>query len=253
LEYFCATEIVRQFEKERSLSPDRLRDDVFGQHWQDKGWHEVLRLICGLLEPKFAGQLIEFLMEQEIDRADYLDRNRLDWEDEKDRKYAVKEAFLHLQLATECFAEIRNPQSIYLTAKKLKEKLKNAIESQSGILLNYQSTKLILYSIAEHYHQEPELLTWLQEIALTGNQYARSRAVSAIAKYYHQEPDILTWLKNIDLNDTDKWVRRAAVKSIGEYYHTESEILNWLQNRALNDREERVRSVAVESCAKYYI
>jgi energy-coupling factor transporter ATP-binding protein EcfA2 len=253
LEYFCATEIVRQFEKERSLSPEQLRDNIFGQHWQDKTWHEVLRLICGLLEPKFAGQLIEFLMEREVDRADYLDNNRLDWEDEKDRKYAVKEAFLHLQLATECFAEIRNPLSIDLTAKKLKEKLKNEVESQSGILLNYQSTKLILYSIAEHYHQEPDILTWLQKIALTGNQYDRSRAVSAIAKYYHQEPDILTWLKNIDLNDPDKWVRRAAVKSIGEHYHTKSEILNWLQDRALNDREARVRSVAVESCAKYYI
>jgi predicted NACHT family NTPase len=56
LEYFCATEIVRQFEKERSRSLEQLRDDVFGQHWQDKAWHEVLRLICELLEPKFAGQ-----------------------------------------------------------------------------------------------------------------------------------------------------------------------------------------------------
>jgi predicted NACHT family NTPase len=253
LEYFCATEIVRQFEKERSLSPEQLRDNIFGQHWQDKTWHEVLRLICGLLEPKFAGQLIEFLMEQEVNRADYLDNNRLDWEDEKDRKYGVKEAFIHLQLATECFAEIRNPQSIDLIATKLKEKLKYEIENQSGILLNYQSTKLILYLIAEHYHQDPDLLTWLQKIALTGNQYARSRAVSAIAKYYHQEQDLLNWLKNIDLNDPDKWVRRAAVKSIGKYYHTESETLNWLQDRALNDREARVRSVAVESCAKYYI
>jgi hypothetical protein len=254
LEYFCATEIVRQFEKERSRSLEQLRDDIFGQHWQDKAWHEVLRLICGLLEPKFAGQLIEFLMEQEVERGDYLDNNRLDWEDEKDRKYAVKEAFLHLQLATECFAEIRNPQSIDSTATKLKEKLKNEIESQSEILLNYQSTELILYSIAQHYHKEPDILPWLQEIALTDrNQYTRSRAVRAISKYYHHEPDLLNWLKNIDLNDIDEWVRRAAVKSIGEYYHPESETLTLLQDRALNDRHRRVRFVAVESCAKYYI
>jgi hypothetical protein len=254
LEYFCATEIVRQFEKERSRSLEQLRDDVFGQHWQDKAWHEVLRLICGLLEPKFAGQLIEFLMGQEVDRADRLDNNRLDWEDEKGRKYAIKEAFLHLQLATECFAEIRNPQSIESITTKLKEKLKSEIDSQSEIFLNYQSTELILYSIAQHYHKEPDILTWFQEIALTArNQYARSRAVRAIAKYYYNEPDLLTWLKSIDLNDTDEWVRRAAIKSIGEYYHPESDTLTLLQDRALNDRHRRVRFVAVESCAKYYI
>jgi hypothetical protein len=159
-----------------------------------------------------------------------------------------------LQLATECFAEIRNSQSIGSTAAKLKEKLKNEIESQSEILLNYQSTKLLLSSIAQHYHKESDLLIWLKEIALTDlNQYGRSKAVRAIAKYYHHEPNLLTWLKNIDLNDTDEWVRRAAVKSIGEYYHPESEILTLLQDRALNDRHRRVRFVAVESCAKYYI
>jgi hypothetical protein len=252
LEYFCATEIVRQFEKERSRSLEQLRDDVFGQHWQDKAWHEVLRLICGLLEPKFAGALIEFLMEREVDRADYLDNDRLDWDDEKDRHYAVKEAFLHLKLATECLAEIRNPQPIDSTAAKLKEKLKNEIENQSEILLNYQSTELILNLIAQHYHQEPDSLTWLQEIALTDrHQYTRSRSVRAIVKYYH-ESDLLVWLKNIDLNDPDEWVRRAAVKSIGEYYHAESGTINLLQDRALNDRDSRVRGVAVESYAKYY-
>jgi hypothetical protein len=130
-------------------------------------------------------------MEREVDRADYLDNNRLDWEDEKDQKYAVKEAFLHLQLATECFAEIRNPQLIYLTATKLKEKLKKEIENQSEILLNYQSTKVLLSSIAQYYHQDTDIFIWLKEIALADrNQYARSRAVRAISRYYHHEPDL---------------------------------------------------------------
>jgi hypothetical protein len=49
LEYFCAVEIVHRFEKQRTLTFDQLRAtnslEIFGQHWQDETWHEVLRLI----------------------------------------------------------------------------------------------------------------------------------------------------------------------------------------------------------------
>jgi predicted NACHT family NTPase len=64
LEYFCASEMVHQFEKQRILSFEQLRDHVFGQHWQDETWHEVLRLICGMVDASIAGQLIEFLIAQ---------------------------------------------------------------------------------------------------------------------------------------------------------------------------------------------
>lgn len=48
LEYFCATEIVYRFNQrgtEGGITFEVLRDEFFGQHWQDKTWHEVLRLI----------------------------------------------------------------------------------------------------------------------------------------------------------------------------------------------------------------
>jgi hypothetical protein len=83
LEYFCATEIVERFGKrgtEGGLTFEQLRDEVFGAHWQDESWHEVLRLICGEIAPKFApkfaGDLIEFLMGLEVDRSECLDGNR---------------------------------------------------------------------------------------------------------------------------------------------------------------------------------
>jgi predicted NACHT family NTPase len=52
LEYFCAWEFVWQFEKEKTLTIEQLINQVFGKHWQDESWHEVLRLICGMIEPK---------------------------------------------------------------------------------------------------------------------------------------------------------------------------------------------------------
>jgi hypothetical protein len=65
LEHFCAVEIVHRFEKQRTLTFEQLRDEVFGQHWQDETWHEVLRLICGMICTSFSHEIIKFLLRQE--------------------------------------------------------------------------------------------------------------------------------------------------------------------------------------------
>jgi len=61
LEYFCASVFVVKFEKERQLDIDSLKREVFGTHWQDQSWHEVLRLICAMLDERFALDVIGFL------------------------------------------------------------------------------------------------------------------------------------------------------------------------------------------------
>jgi predicted NACHT family NTPase len=38
LEYFCAWEFVRQFEKQKTLDLDGLIE-VFREHWRDESWH----------------------------------------------------------------------------------------------------------------------------------------------------------------------------------------------------------------------
>jgi hypothetical protein len=239
LEYFCARDFVRRL-KEEQYSCEQLRDDVFARYWRDETWHEVLKLICGLLEPEQAGYLVEFLMMQEVDRADYLD----------DKKRATTGAVQHLLLATECWAEVENPKW-GLIAQKLKEKLKQEIESQSNILLKDDTGKLLLESIGKYYHKEPETLTWLQQVAFNyQNVWVRLAAVESIAEYYHTEPGTLNWLKDIAFNaqhEFVRWaavlsgyVRQAAVESIAKYYHTEPGTLNWLKDIALNAQHEDV-------------
>ena len=79
LEYFCAWEFVHRFEN-RILTEEQLKTEVFKQHWQDESWHEVLRLICGMVGEQVAGAIIKFLMEQKDELG----------------------KFTHLFLATEC-------------------------------------------------------------------------------------------------------------------------------------------------------
>jgi HEAT repeat protein len=242
LEYFCARDFVRRLNEESYPSLEQLRDDIFARYWQDETWHEVLQLICGLLKPDRSGYLVEFLMIQEVDRADYLDNE----------KQATKGAFQHLRLAIECWAEVKSPKS-KLTTEKLKEKLKKEIESQSNILLNYDSAKLLLDSIAEYYHKEPQTLNWLHQVAFNDqDKWVRWAAVESIAQYYHKEQETLTWLHQVAFTAQYEDVRSAAVRSIAQYYQKEPEILTWLQQIAFNDQDEDVRQKAVNSIAEYY-
>jgi predicted NACHT family NTPase len=113
LEYFCAWEFVWQFEKTRSLTIEELKTEVFGKHWQDETWHEVLQLIAGMIEPKFAGEIIEYLI-------------KLDGE---------KKNFSILSLAAKCLVEVRNRWVIASTANKLVKLLKDRAIADNDMLV----------------------------------------------------------------------------------------------------------------------
>ena len=117
LEYFCAWEFVWQFKEDQTLTIDGLINKVFGAHWQDESWHEVLRLICGMIEPKFVAEIIAFLLTQKIDRSKFLD---------KDGR-VTKEGLSNIILAANCFTEVRNRNLITTTSEQLLEILKNEI------------------------------------------------------------------------------------------------------------------------------
>jgi Domain of unknown function (DUF4062)/NACHT domain len=61
LEYFCADWIRTRFEKTKDLPLDALLK-IVGEHWQDKAWHEVIRLVCGMIGEEFAAEIVEYLL-----------------------------------------------------------------------------------------------------------------------------------------------------------------------------------------------
>ncbi len=90
LEFFCAWWFVWQFKETQALSIEQLKQEVFGKHWRDETWHEVLRLVAGMIDARFVGEILEFLMAE-------------NGEDEK---------FINLFFAAKCLAEVRNRQVI---------------------------------------------------------------------------------------------------------------------------------------------
>jgi hypothetical protein len=104
LEYFCAASFVREFEKTKNLTLDDIKKDVFGSHADDPSWREVLRLICSMIDEKWVGDIISYLVnEVNSDWRDHLE-TREPW---------------HLALAVGCLSEVRNFALVAKPAREL--------------------------------------------------------------------------------------------------------------------------------------
>jgi GTPase SAR1 family protein len=90
LEYFCAADIVHQFNIVKTLDIDGLIA-LFDQHCRDDDWREVLRLICGQIDEQFVGKIVEHLA------------TRTDLE-----KWDGETPLPELPLAIWCLSELRN-------------------------------------------------------------------------------------------------------------------------------------------------
>jgi predicted NACHT family NTPase len=280
LEYFCAWEFVWQFKETQTLTIEQLINEVFGAHWQDESWHEVLRLICGMVEPKFVAEIIDFLLEQKIDRSFFV------WEDFfKNRFYLKKEGLINLILASHLLSEVKNKSSMYPSRKKLIIILKQIIQEEED-LLDYQAAPILLKSlitnldpddpntlpylknclkadpnssipatavmaIAEGWKEDPDTLPWLKDRALQDESYnVREAAVNAIAEGWKEDPDTLSWLKDRALQDKHWDVRRTAVNAIAEGWKEDPDPLPWLKDLALHDEDYSVRRAAVNAIAE---
>jgi predicted NACHT family NTPase/HEAT repeat protein len=246
LEYFCAWEFVWQFKEDQTLLIEQLIQDVFGNHWQDESWHEVLRLICGMIEPKFVAEIIAFLLEKKVDRSKFLD------EDDTSKRLK-KEGISNLLLATNCFGEVRNRNSITTISNKLLEILKQEIDQQSPYKFCWETISITIDLIAQNWKENPDILTWFKDRTLnTQHSGVAIKAVEVIAQYWKEVPETLIWLKERALNDPYEFVRETAVKAITQYWQEVPETLIWLKEYAINDPHESVRKAAVEAMAQYW-
>ncbi|MBN3947965.1 MAG: HEAT repeat domain-containing protein [Nostoc sp. NMS7] len=239
LEYFCAWEFVWQFKEMQTLTLEELKNEVFGKHWQDESWHEVLLLIAGMIEPRFVGEILDYLMAQ-------------DGEEEK---------FVNLFLAAKSLVEVRNRSAIASTATKLLNQLKDLTKYDLWYYYDTQrygeETRLVkkirtqaVTAIATTWQESLDSKTWLKERAIQDDNWdVRRAAVEELAKNFKDDPDTKTWLKERATQD-DNWdVRDAAVEELAKNFKDDPDTKTWLKERATQDDHEDVRGAAVTAIA----
>ena len=229
LEYFCAWSYIWQFEKTKALSIKQLKTEVYGQHWQDESWHEVLRLIAGMLEAQFVGEIIEYLMEQ-------------DGESEKCN---------NLFLAAGCLGELKNFVSVKHISDRLKKKIKKLLSTICQVQPNHLIEYQIISKISSVWKQESDTLTWLKNCAnFNPNLYIQESAVLVIAKDWQHDPDTLPWIKDKALSDDHYDVRMTAIRELAKGWRDDPETFLFLKQKTLCDYNQYVRITTIEELAK---
>ena len=220
-------------------------NEVFGAHWQEESWHEVLRLICGMIEPKFVAEIIDFLLEQKADRSQFLNQTTPNLK---------KEGINNIILAVNCFEEVRNKNLISSTSEKLLQTLKNEIEQEFPYRFMPDTAFDLLLLIANNWQDEQETLSWLKHcLKLDLSSFVPAAAVKTIAEVWKDYPDTLPWLKELALvkqEDQNDDVQQIAVQSIVKHWLNHSETLLWLKEFALINENPSVRREALRVLAK---
>ncbi|MBN3940406.1 HEAT repeat domain-containing protein [Nostoc sp. NMS9] len=241
LEYFCAWEFVWQFEKERSITIEYLKTEVFGKHWQDETWHEVLLLVAGMIEAKFVGEILEYLMVQ-------------DGEEEK---------FINLFLAAKCLAEVRNRSVIVSVANKLLNELQDLTKYDLWYyysLRDNEETKLVqevrtqaVATIAAIWKDNSNTLHWLKDRATADNQgNVRGAVIEALASNFKDHPDTRSILKDRATADNQGNVRGVAIEALASNFKDHPDTCSFLKHRATADGEDDVRRIAIEALASNF-
>jgi hypothetical protein len=235
LEYFCAAFICEQFEKTHSLSIEELKSDVFG-HWPDETWHEVLRLLIGMVDQRYVEEIISWLLQQ--DDAENIRRPQL--------------------LAIECVGEVRRriklgalEQEAMDTVKELANfSLPSAVsrvndedDVERKIVDNIQSRAINL--LTGVWPDVRENLTWLQGYAASGDrEVARGTAVHAMARTWKDHPELFLWLLT-QAKVGNVIVRFATLLALSDWPYDNPEIPLALKDRIECDERPFLRQFSI--------
>ncbi|MEZ2321723.1 MAG: NACHT domain-containing NTPase, partial [Microcoleus sp.] len=237
LEYFCASQVVNRVQALK-LSRDELKAEVFGPHWNDESWQEVLCLIAGLIAENLTGEVIQFLIEQ-------------DGEAQK---------FTNLFLAAKCLDEVRDRKVIAAVDSQLLERLKELMKydlnyyyepygEEANLVKEIRTTAVS--AIAFAWKNNPKTLPWLKQRAQSDdNSDVRSAAVQELARGWKDDPETLPFLKQRAQSDDDWAVRSAAVQELARGWKDDPETLPILKQSAQSDNNWAVRSAAVQELAR---
>ena len=227
LEYFCAWSYIWQFEKTQTLSIEGIKSEIYGKRWQDESWHETLRLIAGMLEPKFVAQIIQYLIEINID-------------------------YDCLFLAADCLVEVDEKQVdiIRKTSEHLCTEIKNLLDTFCTLHPHSRLEIKIIKTIATVWKNHYSTLSWIGQLALSAeSEFIRRIAIRTLAEGWHDEPDTLSIIKQCAQSDDDTNVRSNAIGQLASGWHDEPETLSIIKQYAQFDDNSTVRANAISQLA----
>lgn len=254
LEYFCAWAFVWKFNVKHEIDIGDLKG-IFDEHWQDESWHEVLRLICGMIDEKFAGELIDYLINfhKSITIPKYTE-----WGEEFFEKvdYAKEVRYSEINFAIECMTELKNLDIIRdISAKLLKITYDKIFDFETPIYLKGERNRIILsaISIGKRWPGREQLINWIQKLP---NEIEKTEWL--IRYYYISAMDLGNFIGSIGAEDEkikesvksllqndNLFLKYVALVALATGWHNDIDALKLLQKYALEADNEVLRVKAV--------
>jgi NACHT domain len=224
LEYFCAWEFIWQFKETQTLTSEQLKNEVFASHWQDESWHEVLRLISGMIDAKFVADMIDYLLAQQVDKSIYSQRETLVQQRTRGRRTALNSTrrkvlkrrndewiqMSNLLLAATCFAEVKNKQIIAHTSIQLMKRIQYEIDNDCSCPIGVEMATALISLLATIWQENHDVLPYLKKCMTTSSIAIRRATIQSIAQNYPNCPDTLRLLRHHAKNDKDPSIQSIS-------------------------------------------
>jgi len=277
LEFFCATAFTHKFEKTRELSLEDLKA-LYTAHWEDRPWHEVLRLICGMLDPAFAGELIDHLSTTVYHPWPKEFGDQKPW---------------NIVLAVQCLGELKDINTVAEPAERLLEILCSLFDHffkhGEPYLLIFIAAEILpaAEAIGSDWPGRTMLGGWLRRGATPGLfasyfQYIKGTFVGivgagskelyqlvsslashespesrffasyALGKGWPDNPEAAQTLRQFTKSDPDQSVRAAAAEVLAEHFGDDPETLPLLSQLAVEDEDGAVRTWTLWGLRDYF-
>ncbi|MFD9786942.1 NACHT domain-containing protein, partial [[Kitasatospora] papulosa] len=286
LEYLAATDIAHRFNVRRTLSEDDLLRDVFARKWRDPAWHEVLLLLVGMIDERFAAQVIEHLLSTIPSGVITLEDN---------------EAVDALVLAARYLGEIRLLGVLAPQSHTITEILIRALEGCAAQEITFinpfekiDSIRPVFSSLGPHWAGKQPYISWyesrgqhlfagddevdflvvntlmtiaariafsllraevdstaIRAWACQGNSPTlRTVALEEVADGWPDDADTLSLLHERAVRDEAAMVRGSALRALARSWANDPETLALLRDRAVQDEDSEVRGDALRALAR---
>ena len=238
LEYFRARDLKYRLEKTTDFTLGDLRR-FYRDGWPKDEWHEVLRLLSGLIGPEHAGACASELLHQQGGEGGH-------------------QAVL---LAAQCLQEVRELGLVH----DVREETRLRLIALTEFDLPYyyedwdpEATQEVarvrtgaVRELARGWKSDPGTLVWLKQRATEdAHEDVRQAAVQGLARGWKFDPGAVVWLKQRVAEDDSEWVRQAAVQELARGWKSNPDTVVLLKHRAAEDDNEWVRQAAVQELAR---
>ncbi len=240
LEYFCASEFYERFKKRGlvgGITLEGLKKEVFGKHFSDSSWREVLCLLIGMLSAEFPKEI-----------SDELINNLIDQDNDKDE-------FSNIFLAADCFAELRNRSA----HPEISQRLLGKLEALYGKGIEYyyhekggdetwwqerdRVKEKIVISIARNWQDDPNSWNTLQNFAQSAVSEAEQELIiQALVKIAQLYPEALVKIKELAQKGKSK-----AIEILAQHWQDDLQTLSIIQQQAAKGE-----SFAIETLVQYW-